>query len=404
MPMWCSSSDSPKLHGRIPQPHHRIVRIPPGESVVLNSAERAPYLLLIEILNEDLDFDPKKRSNKEVLKKIAMKEQERKGASRDLVPFNILPTARHGTNSSSVHDSDVARMIPVTPAVVIPPAPTSASTFPPEDEEIDLVEQLYGSDQSLRTRPIDLSDSIVLPPAPKNRELDMAAWSRSSSVPSTPLMDDIPSSSRLPSTLPMSAVTNHSINGNSPQSVSQTHESLPDDREQNRILSLDEYSERMRTAAIMLAQLNASLARESASQNGQPNNRPTSSLQASSSWMLASSWLNSTEQPSGKEPALPDNSQQVSGRLKLQHAEASAIRDRIMTEMLALEEERMARMREHSEVDGTMNIGDVSNSLKSAEDENIIRRELNKADPSAVVFSESWAAKKVLTTHWLLCC
>jgi phosphatidylinositol 4-kinase len=360
-------------------------------------------LLLIEILNEDLDFDPRKRSNKEVLKKIVMKEHERKGTSRDLVPFSILPTAQHGTKSLAVNGSDVGRMIPVIPPVVMSPTPTSTSTFPTEDEEIDLVEQLYGSDQSLRTRPIDLSDSIVLPPAPKNKELDMAAWSRSSSVPSTPLMDDIPSTSRLPSALPLSAIPNRPINGSSPQSAFQTKESFTADGESTRILSLDEYSERMRTAAIMLAQLNASLARESASQNGQPNNRQTGSLQVGSNWMLGSGWLNTTEQPSGKELALPDSSQQSSGRLKLQHAEASAIRDRIMKEMLALEEERMARMRENSEVDGTMNIGDVGNSLKSAEDENIIRRELNKADPSAVVFSESWAAKKVLTIHWLPC-
>jgi len=33
--------------------------------------------------------------------------------------------------------------------------------------------------------------------------------------------------------------------------------------------------------------------------------------------------------------------------------------------------------------------------MKSAEDENIVRRELNKVDPSAVVFSESWSSKKV---------
>ena len=75
--MWCSSSDNPDPTTGIPEPHHRIVRIPPGESVVLNSAERAPYLLLIEILHADLDFDPAKRSNKEVLKKIVVKENER---------------------------------------------------------------------------------------------------------------------------------------------------------------------------------------------------------------------------------------------------------------------------------------------------------------------------------------
>jgi phosphatidylinositol 4-kinase len=360
-------------------------------------------LLLIEILNDDLDFDPGKRNNKEVLKKIVLKENERKGASRDLVPFNVLPTARHGTKSLDVNDSDVMRMIPATPPSIIPPTPTPPSTFPTEDEEIDLVEQLYGSDQSLRTRVIDLSDSIVLPPAPKNRELDMAAWSRSSSIPSTPLMDDTPSLSRLPSALPSSAVSNRSPNGSAPQPVFQANESFPDDREQTRIISLDEYSERMRTAAIMLAQLNASLARESASQNGQSMHRQTGSLQAGSTWILGSGWINSTEQPSRNEPVSLDSSQQASSRLKVQHAEASGIRDRIMKEMLALEEERMARMRENSEVDCTMNIGDVSNSLKSAEDENIIRRELNKADPSAIVFSESWAAKKVMIKHWLFC-
>lgn len=43
--------------------------------------------------------------------------------------------------------------------------------------------------------------------------------------------------------------------------------------------------------------------------------------------------------------------------------------------------------------------GDVSGSLKSVEDEGIIRRELNKVDPSAVVFSESWATKKSRIRH-----
>ena len=54
---------------------------------MLNSAERAPYLLLIEILHSDLDFDPAKRGNKEILKKIVVKENESKGTSKDLVKF-----------------------------------------------------------------------------------------------------------------------------------------------------------------------------------------------------------------------------------------------------------------------------------------------------------------------------
>ena len=54
---------------------------------MLNSAERAPYVLLIEILRDDLDFDPMKRSNKEILKKIVVKENESKGTSKDLIAF-----------------------------------------------------------------------------------------------------------------------------------------------------------------------------------------------------------------------------------------------------------------------------------------------------------------------------
>src|ERR1700761_641178 len=87
MPLWCSSADGVSSPQSVPTPHHRIVRIPPGECVVLNSAERAPYLLVVEILHNDLDFDPSNRHNKSTLQKIVAKESEKKGASSDLIPF-----------------------------------------------------------------------------------------------------------------------------------------------------------------------------------------------------------------------------------------------------------------------------------------------------------------------------
>ena len=87
-------------------------------------------------------------------------------------------------------------------------------------------------------------------------------------------------------------------------------------------------------------------------------------------------------------------SQPMHSRVRLTRAEAAVIRHRIMDEMLALEEERMERMK-GSEGEAIMSNGDIRGAMKSAEDEGIIRRELNKVDPSAVVFSESWGAKKV---------
>lgn len=48
LPLWCPSEN----HS---QRHHRILRLPSNDAVVLNSAERVPFLLQIEILENDCD-------------------------------------------------------------------------------------------------------------------------------------------------------------------------------------------------------------------------------------------------------------------------------------------------------------------------------------------------------------
>jgi phosphatidylinositol 4-kinase len=47
--------------------HHRIVRLNPAEATSLNSAEKVPYLLMLEVLLEDFDFDPETPQNQELL-------------------------------------------------------------------------------------------------------------------------------------------------------------------------------------------------------------------------------------------------------------------------------------------------------------------------------------------------
>jgi phosphatidylinositol 4-kinase B len=400
MPMWCSSSDESETSKKTTQPHHRIVRISPGESVVLNSAERAPYLLLIEILHDDLDFDPTKRSNKEVLKKIVTKEEGRTGTFRDS-SFTTSPAPHRSrtysdqvTGAEAILGEETAESGNAPSMIVM--AATSATASSPDEEEIDLVEQLYGTDHSLRSREIDISESIVLPPAPKNKDLDMAAWSRSASVP--PPTPEHGSSVPPPS----SALPTASRHGRLPR---QTQASMSSVNGDGSFLSLDDYSERMRTAAIMLSQLNANLIREPVtpvSLPGMSTNPPESDAPPGSSWLPGSGWLLSSAEHRGPlHPSLAggphDNGSSVAPafRMKLQHSEAAAIRDRIMKEMLALEDERMERMREQREGEGMLRIGDSSYGIRTVEDEGIIRRELNKVDPSAVVFSELWAAKKV---------
>ncbi|GIZ45375.1 hypothetical protein CKM354_000854700 [Cercospora kikuchii] len=50
--------------------HHRIVRLNPAEATSLNSAEKVPYLLMLEVIREDFDFDPESQQNQELLSKI----------------------------------------------------------------------------------------------------------------------------------------------------------------------------------------------------------------------------------------------------------------------------------------------------------------------------------------------
>ena len=47
--------------------HHRVVRVSPAEATVLNSAEKVPYLLMVEVLRDDFDFDPDKEQNQTLL-------------------------------------------------------------------------------------------------------------------------------------------------------------------------------------------------------------------------------------------------------------------------------------------------------------------------------------------------
>ncbi|KAK1815443.1 Phosphatidylinositol 4-kinase pik1alpha (PI4-kinase)(PtdIns-4-kinase) [Friedmanniomyces endolithicus] len=51
--------------------HHRIVRLNPAEATSLNSAEKVPYLLMLEVLREDFDFNPESQQNVQLLAQLA---------------------------------------------------------------------------------------------------------------------------------------------------------------------------------------------------------------------------------------------------------------------------------------------------------------------------------------------
>ncbi|KAG4425580.1 hypothetical protein IFR04_001277 [Cadophora malorum] len=69
--------------------HHRIVRVNPAEATVLNSAEKVPYLLMVEVLREDFTFEPTTADNKTLLARL-MSEQ---GSSRRRI-FDLSESGR----------------------------------------------------------------------------------------------------------------------------------------------------------------------------------------------------------------------------------------------------------------------------------------------------------------------
>lgn len=58
--------------------HHRIVRLNPAEATSLNSAEKVPYLLMLEVLKEDFDFDPDSDQNDQLLTTLISDESKQR--------------------------------------------------------------------------------------------------------------------------------------------------------------------------------------------------------------------------------------------------------------------------------------------------------------------------------------
>jgi phosphatidylinositol 4-kinase B len=83
--------------------HHRIVRVNPAESTVLNSAEKVPFLLMIEILRDDFTFDPNSMDNQTLLSTL-LSEQNNRRRLFDLSDALAMPA---GERSNSLEHEKV---------------------------------------------------------------------------------------------------------------------------------------------------------------------------------------------------------------------------------------------------------------------------------------------------------
>lgn len=76
--------------------HHRIVRLNPAEATVLNSAEKVPYLLMVEVLRDDFSFDPDTPDNERLLHKLLSEH----GTSRRRI-FDLSESPRLANGESN---------------------------------------------------------------------------------------------------------------------------------------------------------------------------------------------------------------------------------------------------------------------------------------------------------------
>ena len=58
--------------------HHRIVRLNPAEATSLNSAAKVPYLLMLEIVQEDFDFNPDTEANQQLLANLLLSKNRQR--------------------------------------------------------------------------------------------------------------------------------------------------------------------------------------------------------------------------------------------------------------------------------------------------------------------------------------
>lgn len=437
-----------------PTPHDRIVRISPSESAVLNSADRAPFVIHVEVLIGDLDFDPSRRQNAEDLRR-ALKERERSMGGSSGLDFNgwkgrmslesgldnnglsgsSTPNKRIGQVSrlkvGMSSESDLSSGIAALGSLQSYDAKSKEPEVEIMPNEMDMVEQLYGSVSIQDAKMID-SLGEVEDPSIQNREVDELAWARihdgsdikgkdlaESTRPSTPFTPVLnqSSSSQLSSSTTLSPPTLSSSTG----SLRPTTSSRP-------TISLDQYAERMRMAAIMLSQLDASqaaamsvvatgtaaagtlvglpvatvagiggvvgagLAKISAPflrrdvQPGQGSTGVHASLDKESAAAGTSFVAGAPPLPALPVSSLASSSSSLTTTNPSNHnqrarlltpSEASAIRNRIMDEMLILEEERMIRMK----LDGNARSG-WSTGGGGIEDGAVVMRAVNKDDPS----------------------
>lgn len=187
--------------------HHRIVRLNPTESTVLNSAEKVPYLMMVEVLREDFTFDPTSPDNQ-----------------------RLLATLNGGSTNSTRRLFELSSEIPKAMATTATAEPVVDSVFEPTSGDLGSSPLIRSFDEEPQSRPT-------------SKQLHQYTAQRHSSGATT-------SSTTLDGATPRTSEASQSI-PNSPRTT------LPQQRNAAADPDFSALATHMRTASQMLAQLDA---------------------------------------------------------------------------------------------------------------------------------------------------
>ncbi|CAG8464975.1 6279_t:CDS:10 [Ambispora gerdemannii] len=340
IPLWCpSTSENPF--------HHRVVRISPSDAVVLNSADRVPYLLMVEVLEEDASFDMSKLQIRRPLNRLLHEDKPVGETAESPIPEDEAKE-KEAFEKIEQQEQEEHKFLhkPITEV----------------EKETEL---LYDSDKQASSPPSSTlsSPSVAHLKLPSSRSSKRAeSLDKASNLPSLSSIKhyDQNSTKTEMTALPSNENDNDESDKLSFPLFSSSTSSLSESNTEylkevmNRRLSnsADEFAERMRTAAVMLAQLNTAQQGRTSTVAGASNTTPKTK------------------------------------------ADTEAIRQKIIKEMMTLEEERMLKMTTEGVTSGVGGSGGEGGGGEMLEDEKLVLNAVNKDDPSAAVFREDWGTKK----------
>lgn len=313
--------------------HHRIVRLNPAEATSLNSAEKVPYLLMLEVIGEDFDFDPETQQNQELLARLISE----KGKPRRRL-FDTTEAARQAAiQSPAVEEQSDSVLEPIGGDLSSPGLLQELDT--PEDP------QRPGTAGSSRPRPLTQISSGTI-----NSSISTVI----ASGIATPRTSEGPVSARA------------SGSGGRPSPLVRAQNNTPAQADVSAL------ADHMRTASQMLAQLELSAAK-----------RPKTEVAAIKAKIIAS--MQSMEEQS----FLSDDALQ-SPSFDAIIAKAGAAASQADAHDLDDEEEGI-----DAAADPNLNSGKGAARMENdAVTGSIARQGGDRDDPSAATFGEAWEVKK----------